>query len=160
MTTRLTLLFILSLSIHAQSQHAEINTLIDNWHISAAKADGKTFFGSMGNDCIYIGTDATERWNKTEFVAFAKPYFDKGKAWDFTPRDRDLHVTNDGKYAWFSELLTTWMGTCRGSGVLEKTPDGWKIQQYHLSVTVPNEIIKNFISLVESYGKEIPKPKN
>jgi ketosteroid isomerase-like protein len=157
-------ILLLTAAAVAQPTHTqlntEINTLIDNWHLAAAKADGNTFFNSMASDCIYIGTDATERWTKTEFVAFAKPYFDKGKAWDFKPYDRDLHVTKDGKIVWFSELLTTWMGICRGSGVLEKTPDGWKITQYHLSVTVPNEIIKNFISLVESYEKDVPKPKN
>lgn len=172
MTTRLIISFCLitiyshaqrtqsDLVVRAQQVKVEINTLIDGWHQAAGKADAKVFFGSMAEGCIYIGTDATERWTKTEFVAFAKPYFDKGKAWDFKPYDRDVHVTNDGKIAWFSELLTTWMGTCRGSGTLEKTPEGWKIQQYHLSVTVPNEIIKNFISLVESYEKEPAKPRN
>lgn len=153
-------LFLLTFTTQAQPAHTEINTLIDNWHVAAAKADAATFFGTMGDRCIYIGTDASERWTKTEFVTFAKPYFDKGKAWDFKPYDRDLHVTNDGKIAWFSELLTTWMGVCRGSGTLEKTREGWKIQQYHLSVTVPNEIIKNFISLVESYEKVPPTIKN
>lgn len=108
----------------------------------------------MGDSSIYIGTDATERWSKSEFVSFAKPYFDKGKAWDFKPYDRDLHVTSDGQMAWFSELLTTWMGVCRGSGILIKTPQGWKIEQYHLSVTVPNDIVRDFISLVEKSKKK------
>jgi len=73
--------------------------------------------------------------------------------WSFKPYDRDLHVTSDGKSAWFSELLTTWMGVCRGSGILTKTATDWKLEQYHLSVTVPNEIIKDFISLVEKNEK-------
>jgi hypothetical protein len=30
----------------------------------------------------FIGTDATENWNKTQFQAFAKPFFDRGKAWN------------------------------------------------------------------------------
>lgn len=77
----------------------------------------------------------------------------KGKAWDFKPYDRDVHVTSDAKVAWFSELLTTWMGVCRGSGILIRTDQGWKLEQYHLSVTVPNDIIKDFISLVESKSK-------
>ena len=131
----------------------KVNEFIDNWHMAAAKADAKLFFGSMSENSIYIGTDAAERWNKSEFITFAKPYFDRGKAWDFKPYDRDLHVTNDGQFAWFSELLTTWMGVCRGSGVLRNTPEGWKIEQYHLSVTVPNDIIKDFISLVDTYHK-------
>jgi hypothetical protein len=130
----------------------ELNQFIDSWHLAATNANSKVFFGSMSDNSIYIGTDATERWNKTEFMAFAKPYFDKGKAWDFKPYDRDLHVTNDGRHAWFSELLTTWMGVCRGSGILSKSGEGWRIEQYHLSVTVPNDAIKDFITLVNNFN--------
>ncbi|MBS9766494.1 MAG: nuclear transport factor 2 family protein [Flavobacteriaceae bacterium] len=48
--------------------------------------------------------------------------------------------------AWFDELLDTWMGICRGSGVLEKTAKGWKIRHYVLSVTVPNEDTQKVVS--------------
>jgi hypothetical protein len=137
--------------------HSEINNFLDTWHRAAATADAKTFFGSMTDSSVYIGTDATERWTKTEFITFAKPYFDRGNAWDFKPYDRDIHVTSDGKHVWFSELLTTWMGICRGSGMLVKTKEGWKIEQYHLSVTVPNDVIRDFISLVDSYNKRSNK---
>lgn len=146
-----------SIGLHAQSHEADINRFIDAWHKAAADANASVFFGSMAEQSIYIGTDATERWNKEQFVSFAKPYFDRGKAWDFKPYDRHLHVTSDGKYVWFSELLTTWMGTCRGSGILQKTKDGWKIEQYHLSVTVPNDIIRDFISLVDHYQQKQSK---
>ena len=138
----------------AQSQHADIHTFIDNWHKAATAADADAFFGAMAEDCLYIGTDKTERWTKDQFKTFAKPYFDKGKAWDFTPYDRDLHVTSDGKSAWFSELLTTWMGVCRGSGVLMKEKGKWQLKQYHLSVTVPNDLIRDFITLVENFEKK------
>lgn len=154
-TLALILLLLSAVPSSAQTESIQqINQLIDNWHLAATKADANAFFGFMNDNSIYIGTDATERWTKTEFVSFAKPYFDKGKAWDFKPYDRDLHVTNEGNYAWFSELLTTWMGTCRGSGVLIKTVNGWKLEQYHLSVTVPNEIIREFIDLVEKSSKK------
>jgi ketosteroid isomerase-like protein len=151
-------LFLLNYKSFSQNNVIEINQFIDNWHLAAANADAKVFFGSMDQDCIYIGTDATERWTKTEFVTFAQPYFNKGKAWNFKPYNRDLHVTNEGDYVWFSELLETWMGVCRGSGIIKRAPDGWKIKQYHLSVTVPNSIIQDFITLVKtSSEKEVPK---
>ncbi len=140
-----------------QAQERQINDLIDAWHVAASKADATTFFNSMDDNAVYIGTAKEERWTKTQFVAFAQPYFDAGKAWDFKPYDRDLHVTSNGQHAWFSELLTTWMGVCRGSGTLHKTKDGWKIDQYHLSVTVPNEIIKDFITLVDQYNMKTTK---
>jgi hypothetical protein len=127
---------------------------MDAWHLAATQANEKAFFGAMDDNSIYIGTDASERWTKSEFLAFAKPYFDKGKAWDFKAYERDIHVSIDGRYVWFSELLTTWMGVCRGSGILYKTANGWKIEQYHLAVTVPNDIVKDFISLVEKFNQQ------
>ncbi len=141
----------------AQLPEKEINTFLDAWHLAATEANAAVFFGSMADEAVYIGTDATERWTKAEFMTFAKPYFDRGKAWDFKAYDRDLHLTSDGKIVWFSELLSTWMGICRGSGILRKTANGWKLEQYHLSVTVPNDIIKDFISLVNVY-QEKQKP--
>ena len=139
------------ISSYGQGPISDVNQFVDAWHKAASDADAKTFFGSMAEDATYIGTDATERWTKSEFVTFAKPYFDRGKAWDFKPRDRDVHVTSDGQNVWFSELLDTWMGVCRGSGILTKTREGWKLEQYHLSVTVPNAIIKDFITLVDNF---------
>lgn len=135
----------------AQSDHKAIHHFIDQWHQAATDANAEAFFSSMAEQSIYIGTDAKERWTKSEFIIFAKPYFDKGKAWDFHPYDRQLHVTSDGNFAWFSELLTTPMGTCRGSGVIQKTTnEGWKVKQYHLSVTLPNELLSDFIDLVKN----------
>jgi ketosteroid isomerase-like protein len=131
-----------------------ITKFLNDWHHAAAQANAEVFFNSIADDGIYIGTDATERWTKAEFIQFAKPYFDKGKAWDFKPYNRDLHVSKNGQYVWFSELLDTWMGVCRGSGILEYTPKGWKIHQYHLSVTVPNDLIRDFISLVDQFNKK------
>jgi len=141
-------------STQGLSQTQEINNFIDQWHLAAAAAKSDDFFNRMADSSIYIGTDAKERWTKAEFMAFAKPYFDKGTAWNFKPYDRDIHPSADGRYVWFSELLTTWMGVCRGSGVLYKTADGWKLEQYHLSVTVPNEVIKDFISLIDNFSKQ------
>jgi hypothetical protein len=146
-------LFILILwcSTHSvNAQNAEINQLLDSWHRSAAQADAKVFFDAMTDSSIYIGTDASERWTKAEFYTFAKPYFDRKQAWDFKPYDRIIMATTDGEVAWFSELLTTWMGVCRGSGIVVQTPNGWRIAQYHLSVTVPNEIIGDFLKLIDN----------
>lgn len=125
-----------------------INTLVDNWHLAAAKADEETFFGSMTKDAIYIGTDATERWERDELKDWSKKYFDKDSAWDFKPIERKIYLSEDGQYAWFNETLNTWMGVCRGSGTLTKKPVGWKIRQYHLSVTIDNDKINGFLDLI------------
>ena len=147
------LLLLVSGTAFSQSDTIAIHKFIDAWHLAATKADANAYFGAIADHGIFIGTDATERWNKNQFYTFAKPHFDKGKAWDFKAYGRSVHVSNDGRFVWFSELLTTWMGVCRGSGILEHTAQGWKIQQYHLSVTVQNDLIRDFLTLIANFEK-------
>ena len=141
-------LFTLSFFIAAaqDSKREVVNTTIDNWHKAAANADFKSYFEALSEDAIFIGTDATEFWNKTAFQNFAKPYFDKGKAWNFKPMQRHIYFSSDLKMAWFDELLNTQMKICRGSGVLELINGYWKIKHYVLSITIPNnntnEVVK------------------
>ena len=125
----------------------EINKLLDTWHSYATNAD-TAFFDIIADDGIYIGTAEEEVWNKKEFLQFAKPYFDKGKAWDFKPYDRNIYFNDNNNVAWFNEKLDTWMGVCRGSGILQNSENGWKIYQYTLSMTVPNEKVKDVISVI------------
>lgn len=124
-----------------------INTVLDGWHTSATEANFETYFESMSNEAVFIGTDASENWKLSAFKNFSKPYFDKGIAWDFKPVSRNVYVHKNGNFAWFDELLDTWMGVCRGSGVLIKNEDTWKIEHYVLSLTVPNNNIQEVIKI-------------
>ena len=128
---------------------AEIDTLMNQWHRAAATADEDTFFGSMTADGIYIGTDASELWLRDELKEWSKKYFDRDSAWSFTPTERNIYFAKDGKTAWFDELLDTWMGDCRSSGVVVKTKEGWKIQHYHLSIAVPNDVVQDYLKLLK-----------
>lgn len=123
----------------------EVNIVLNDWHLAATEANFENYFTKMDSISVFIGTDASENWTKKEFSAFSKPYFDKGKAWDFKTLERNIYVNTSGDFVWFDELLNTWMGTCRGSGVLEKTKNGWKIKQYVLSVAIPNDDVQKVI---------------
>lgn len=123
----------------AQSPKESINQLLDNWHQAAATANFDRYFAAMDEQSIFIGTDATENWNKKAFQEFSKPYFDRGKAWNFTALERHIYLAEDGKSAWFDELLNTQMKLCRGSGIVVLTSQGWKIKHYVLSMTIPND---------------------
>ena len=125
----------------------DINTLLDNWHLAATNTDLDAYFSAFDDEAIYIGTDASERWTKSEFFNFCEPYFKKGKAWDFKAYDRKIYFSEDGKTAWFNELLNTWMGVCRASGVLTFKNNSWKISHYQLSVTVKNEKMDQFLEI-------------
>ena len=124
-----------------------ITTMLDSFNRAAAKADYNTYFNFYTDDAIFTGTDATERWDKKAFMAWAKPIFDKGKAWDFTALDRHIYFDKTGKLAWFDELLNTQMKICRGSGVLVKQGEDWKVQQYILSTTIPNDQLDAVIKI-------------
>ncbi len=144
------------------NHESEINLVVDNWHQAAAEANFNLYFNAMTEDAIFIGTDATENWNKPAFIQFAKPYFDKGKAWSFTKLERNIYFSSDKKTAWFDELLNTQMKICRGSGVLVVDKNGnWKIKHYVLSMTIPNDHTNEVVkikTLIED--KEIEKLKN
>ena len=129
------------------SEKEAINTLLDAWHKSASEAKYDAYFNAMSNTSVFIGTDASENWKNNDFKVFSKPFFDLGKAWDFKPVKRNIYISPEGNFAWFDELLDTWMGVSRGSGVLSKTEGVWKIEHYVLSVTIPNENITEVIAL-------------
>ena len=130
----------------------EINTLLDAWHQAASDADFEEYFGYFENDSsIFMGTDATERWTIAEFKPWSKPYFDRGKAWSFKAVERVVYFSDDGKTSWFDEVLDTPnLGPSRGSGVLSKTPSGWKIVHYNLTVPIPNEIVGSVVEQIDS----------
>ncbi|SDI80812.1 SnoaL-like domain-containing protein [Chryseobacterium taeanense] len=128
-----------------EKEKTEIGTMLDGFNVAAAKADFVTYFNYFTDESTFIGTDATEVWDKKAFMAWAKPYFDKKKTWNFTSLKRNIYFSKDGKLAWFDELLDTQMKICRGSGVVEKINGEWKVKQYVLSVTVPNEIVDKVV---------------
>ncbi|MGZ9735021.1 nuclear transport factor 2 family protein [Flavobacterium sp. GNP002] len=136
-----------------------INSTLDAWHKAAADANYNDYFSLMTDDAVFIGTDATENWNKTAFQAYSKPHFDKGKAWSFTALERHIYFDETGKTAWFDELLDTQMKICRGSGVLIKIGKEWKIKHYVLSMTIPNdnsnEVIKVKASIEDAMIKKL-----
>lgn len=127
----------------------KINSMIDAWHLAAAKADSSAYFGLMTETAIFVGTDKSEVWSKGDFLEFAAPYFAKGKAWDFEKMSRNVYIQETGKTAWFDEVLDTWMGPCRGSGVAVYQGGKWMLQHYVLSVTVPNDDVKEFLKIYD-----------
>jgi ketosteroid isomerase-like protein len=124
----------------ASEEEKRIAAVLDDWHDAAAKADETRYFGHLTEDSVFLGTDATERWDKAAFQAYASPHFAKGKAWRFRAARRAIAVGAGGQVAWFDEdLVTEKLGPARGSGVLVRTGRGWQIAHYNLSIPIPNE---------------------
>lgn len=127
-----------------------VETVLDDFHDAAAKADESRYFGHFSPEGVFLGTDATERWDVESFRAFAHPYFARGQAWTYTPTVRRVTLSPiaapGSEVAWFDELLENEkVGVTRGSGVLRKIDGAWRISQYNLSIPVPNDLVEEFV---------------
>jgi hypothetical protein len=125
-----------------QSETEQVNQLLNQWHKDVASFQFDAYFDKMTSDAVFVGTDASEVWTKNEFMTFSRVFFEKKQTWDFKPLERHIYMDDKSKLAWFDETLDTWMGVCRGSGVVVKTDNNWKIQHYVLSIVVPNEDVQ------------------
>ncbi len=153
----LALLSVISIAVLAQKNPSgseakitpedRLNFLMDTWHKNATLAKFDEYFAATSDNFVFYGTAPAEKWDKEAFKTFCKPYFDSTRTWRFTPSNRVWNFSKDGKTAWFDEDLQTWMLDCRGSGVCEKTKQGWKLAYYNLSVVIENEKIQEFIKL-------------
>lgn len=128
--------------------------VLDQLHDAASKADGERYFSLFAPDAVFLGTDSTERWPIEEFKTYAMKRFATGTGWTYTLKPGTRYITVDGNIAWFDELLeNAKYGTCRGSGVLRKVDGpagGWKIAQYNLTLTVPNDVAAEVVKLIRS----------
>lgn len=147
------LFFVLLLTSNNGDEVKEIDTLLTKWHKAASVSDAKIYFGYLSEDAIFLGTDAKERWSKTEFKKWAAPWFKKESAWNIYATKRNIYLSEDKSYAWFDEVLVAGFGPARGSGILIKTKDGWKIKHYNLAMTIPNEIVLDVKQLVKKQLK-------
>jgi hypothetical protein len=146
----LSILLLLVLTAANQDTDKEkesINATVNAWHKAASEANYNSYFNLMTEDAIFIGTDATENWNKTDFKVWARPFFDSGKAWSFIALERHIYFDKTGATAWFDELLNTQMKICRGSGVVVKIGNQWKIKHYVLSMTIPNANVAEVVKI-------------
>lgn len=143
----------------ADATAKEVNAVLDRMHDAASRADGATYFAQFDTGARFIGTDATERWDIDAFKAYAEPYFARGQGWTYRPRpDRTLQIIGDTVI--FDELLDNdSYGLVRGSGVVMRTANGWKIEQYVLSYAVPNDVAKDVTALIRTHeAPAIPAP--
>jgi hypothetical protein len=126
--------------VTSEADEKAIGSAIDDWHDAAAKADEGRYFAHFARRAVFLGTDATERWEVAAFRAYAHPHFAQGKAWTMRATARHVTMGEGGAVAWFDEVLETKnLGPARGSGVVVREAGAWKIAQYNLAITVPNE---------------------
>jgi hypothetical protein len=148
---------VLALPAAAQAPRARTATpaaTLDALHAAAARADGETYFRLFTHDAVFIGTDVSERWTLDQFRAYAGPIFARGRGWTYTPRTRSVTIAPIACrcVAWFDEVLDSESyGTSRGTGVLVRGPDGWRVAQYALTFPIPNDLARDMTAEIKAY---------
>ncbi|MBN1651962.1 MAG: nuclear transport factor 2 family protein [Bacteroidales bacterium] len=141
-------LFAQSDTANKEQEIRVINRVLDSWHERASVAD-TTYFQLFAPNAMYLGSDPKEIWTVKKFKELYMSYFLRGNAWNFKMKSRRVYLGDFGHYAWFDETLDTWMGLCRGTGVMEKVASGkWRIKHYSLTVLVPNDKIKEYVNML------------
>lgn len=137
--------------LHDDFDRLEIGSVTSAWHFAAQWGMFDEYFDAMTDDAVFLGTDATERWTKAEFMEYAREPFADNSGWTYKPRDQHVAFSDDRQTAWVDELLDNEKyGTLRGTAVLVKQGDDWKIAHYSLTFLVPNEIAGEVVELIKT----------
>lgn len=140
---------------------AQVAAVLDQLNAASAAADANAYFALYTPDARFVGTDAGEHWSIDELRAYATPYFNQGRGWSYPATNRTITIApiECRCIAWFEEELTNESyGRTRGSGVMRLTDDGWKIEQYVLSIAIPNDLASPIARIIKAYetAKDAP----
>lgn len=133
----------------AENEAARVRAVLDEFHAAASAADEQRYLALLAPGAVFLGTDPDERWAGEDYRAFVHRYFSQGKGWAYTPSRRAVEVAADGRTAWFDERLENeWYGECRGTGVLQLRDGEWTIEQYNLTIPIPNELAAEVVARI------------
>jgi hypothetical protein len=128
-----------------------IDAVLDEFHGAAASADEERYFATLADSIVFLGTAPGERWEGSEWRDFVHAHFSRGKGWTYAPSDRSVDIEADRGTAWFDETVDNeHFGACRGTGVLRRDGDGWRIVQYNLTIPVPDELVSETVTRIRA----------
>lgn len=132
-------------------ERTAVDAVLTDLHTLASAGDFERYFQLFTEDAVFMGTDATERWSVDDFRGYAAA----SDGWTYQMTERHIFLDDDADTAWFDERLENAnYGETRGTGVLVRTPDGWKIAQYNLTIPIPNELAREFVArITETEGR-------
>jgi len=131
------------------TETSAVAAVLDVFHAAAAAADEKRYLATLAPRAVFLGTAGGERWAGDDYRDFVHSYFSRGKGWAYTPSARSVEIAADGQTAWFDERLeNASYGECRGTGVLTLRGGEWKVEQYNLTIPIPNELAAEIVARI------------
>ncbi len=135
----------------ADTEIGRIENALDSFHAAASSADEAGYLALLSPDAVFLGTDGGERWAGESYRAFIHSYFSRGIGWTYAPSQRSVAIAADGRTAWFDERLENESyGACRGTGVLQVRDGKWKVEQYNLTIPLPNELAGEIVARIRA----------
>jgi ketosteroid isomerase-like protein len=136
------------------THRADVDAVLDAVHEAAAAADEEAYAATLAGSIVFLGTAPGERWQGSAWREFVHSYFSRGKGWSYTPSSRSVELADDGLTAWFDETVDNeHFGACRGTGVLRRCDDGWRIQQYNLTIPVPDALVPDLVARIREHSR-------
>ena len=131
------------------TSRVELDSVLDEFHAAAAVADEERYFATLSDDMVFLGTAPGERWEGAAWREFVHGHFSQGTSWTYVPSSRHVVISDEGATAWFDEAVDNdFYGACRGSGVLRLAHGVWRIEQYNLTIPVPDELAAELASRI------------
>jgi len=135
--------------VTATSEMARVEAVLDSFHAAASSADETGYLALLAPDAVFLGTDGGERWAGETYRAFIHSYFSRGIGWTYVSSQRSVDIAPDGGAAWFDERLENESyGACRGTGVLQLRDGEWRIEQYNLTIPIPNKLAGEIVTMI------------
>ncbi|WP_321394787.1 nuclear transport factor 2 family protein [Emcibacter sp.] len=133
------------------AEERAVAALIDGFHNAADKGAKERYLDYLTGEAVFMGTDSRERWPYPEFEKYVGDRFRDGKGWSYRSIEKHISFAPDGRTGWFDEITRSekW-GDFRGTGVVLKLGDDWKIAHYSLTFLVPNEVWEKVSEVVKS----------
>jgi ketosteroid isomerase-like protein len=126
-----------------------IDAVLDAFHAAASAADEDAYLATLAPGAIFLGTAPGERWAGEELRSFVSSYFSRGIGWTYVPSERSVDIAPDGTTAWFDETVSNdHYGDCRGSGVLRRDGGAWLVEQYNLTIPIPDAIAPDVVARI------------
>ncbi|WP_291854957.1 nuclear transport factor 2 family protein [Marinilabilia sp.] len=133
---------------NAKKEILSIEKILRTLLQSQEKGDIESFARCFlhNSSVVHIGTDIDEYFSSwRDYLHWIDDILLTRKGQEINAKETRIQVSADEKTAWYSQLIDTCYETkdeitriegFRHTGVLIKTPDGWKIVQSHVSAPI------------------------
>jgi ketosteroid isomerase-like protein len=130
-------------ALQAQTDSQAVEAADQQFETGFATKSAEVMFAPVAADCIFYGTDPTERWDLVSFRAMIEIQMKNGMP-AMNVIARDISFLAKGKVAIVVKKINwvVFKSELREVVVYEKQKNGWKMKTFSLNLAIPNQKTK------------------